>query len=39
MHGGDENCFQNLVGEPEKRRLLRDLSIDGKIKLNWILMK
>jgi hypothetical protein len=37
--GEIKTTIRILVSEPEERKLLRDLDIDGKIKLNSILMK
>jgi hypothetical protein len=36
--GGDAKCIQNVVGESERRRLLRKLGhIDGRVILKLIL--
>jgi hypothetical protein len=35
-HGGDEKCVNNLVANPEGKRLLEYLTVDGKVILKWI---
>jgi hypothetical protein len=37
--GRDEKCIQCLVGKPEEKDHLEDLSIDGRMILEWILRK
>jgi hypothetical protein len=37
MYEGGERFVQGFGGKPEGKKHSEDLSVDGKIKLNWIL--
>jgi hypothetical protein len=36
-HGRDGNIYKILVANPEKRRLLKDIGVNGRIILKWII--
>jgi hypothetical protein len=38
MHGPDNKCIQSFGGKP-KRGHLKDLGVEGRTILNWILKK
>jgi hypothetical protein len=37
--GGVEKCIHVLVGKPERKNLLEDPDIDGRVILRWIFRK
>jgi hypothetical protein len=39
MHGKIRNVYKILVRKPEGKKPLEDLSIDGRITLEWIIWK
>jgi hypothetical protein len=39
MHAGDEKLYKVSVQKRERRRLLRDLGVDERMLLKWILNK
>jgi hypothetical protein len=39
MHGGDENAYKILPGNPKGRYYAKDLGVDGRIILEWMLGK
>jgi hypothetical protein len=36
-HGRDGNIYNILVGNPVARRLLKDIGVNGRIILKWII--
>jgi hypothetical protein len=38
-HGRDGNEYKILVGNPEGWRILKEISVNGKVILKWIIKK